>query len=360
MPNYPVHGYGFDKAAKWLMPAILKKGGLDEDKKDAYEKAIKSRADKGTLGSQYQRKQLPGGRQALQMTPQGLQAEQAFGRTGAEALYDRSGQMREQTQLDTQKKMDDLQEQGFQRNIKKWDGFSKHIEYVQKVSKADMPLDQKNQFIEYTNRMAENLLGIKDLNLHPLDDAATVKEKWDKAAITQMMKVVDGVGKQPTEKGVNRALIAIERAEKYTGNKFESLKQNLKSQMVDQRKKGTLEGQKAETFKTLTPEEKKQVLMKPPVEVKVGEIAEKEKAKERALLKTARFRATIQKDVRALNKDMWIRWTKEQRTDAIRAETDKRVRQTYSDAKYGEFNGRKGWYIQDQKGSWLLVSPWNE
>ena len=100
--------------------------------------------------------------------------------------------------------------------------------------------------------------------------------------------------------------------------------------------------------------------MKPSVEIKMEQISKQTETKEKAYLKTGRFRANVQKDVRALNKDMWSRWTKAQRTDAIRTETDKRVRQSYSKAKYGELNGRKGWYIKDMNGNDILIAPWNE
>ncbi len=122
----------------------------------------------------------------------------------------------------------------------------------------------------------------------------------------------------------------------------------------------TLTELKADVFKGLTPEQQKQTVMKPSVEIKMEQISKQTETKEKAYLKTGRFRANVQKDVRALNKDMWSRWTKAQRTDAIRTETDKRVRQSYSKAKYGELNGRKGWYIKDMNGNDILIAPWNE
>lgn len=125
----------------------------------------------------------------------------------------------------------------------------------------------------------------------------------------------------------------------------------------------TLTQLKAETYKGLTPEERKQVLTKPSVEIKIEGAVEKQRAlateKEKSYLKTARFRANVQKDVMSLNKDMWIRWTKVQKADAIKIETNKRIRQSYPSAQYGESNGKQGWYIKE-KDKWVLVSPWNE
>lgn len=203
---------------------------------------ISTRATQGALGSQYREGMSPERLSGLgviptagDMTPEAQGIQQQFGQQGTTSLYERNKQMQEQTRLDTQKKMEDLQDQTFNRNIKKWDSFNKHIEFVNKTAKGDMPLDQKTNIIKYTNQMAENLLGIKGLDLSVLDDSATIKEKWNSKVTEQMMGIVDGVGKNPTEKSVNRALVAIDRAENFTGLKFESVKQNLKSQMADQR-----------------------------------------------------------------------------------------------------------------------------
>ena len=133
-----------------------------------------------------------------------------------------------------------------------------------------------------------------------------------------------------------------------------------KQEEVRREKRPTLAEQKAKVFAGLSGAEKKEVVKKPNVEIKMEEVGRREQEKERALLKTGKFRGIVQKDVMALNKDLWVTMSKEQRLDAIRTESDKRVRQTYPNAQYGKIKNRKGWYIKGDKDEWILVSPWNE
>jgi len=119
-----------------------------------------------------------------------------------------------------------------------------------------------------------------------------------------------------------------------------------------------------EAFDTLlSDEEKKQVLMKPDIQITLDNKLKTQAAldlqKQNQYFKSPKFRADVQKDVKSLGGYKWDMMHPPQQADAIRKETDKRIKQTYPAAKYGDMGGTKGWYVEAE-GAWTLISPWNE
>lgn len=116
-------------------------------------------------------------------------------------------------------------------------------------------------------------------------------------------------------------------------------------------------------FESLSDDEKKESLLKPDFVISLGNKLKQEDAvalqKQNRYLKSPKFRSDVQKDVMALNKDDWGIWDKNQKADALRVETDKRIRQTYPDAQYGKLGSAEGWYTKIEN-KWVLISPWNE
>lgn len=89
-------------------------------------------------------------------------------------------------------------------------------------------------------------------------------------------------------------------------------------------------------------------------------IGEKQKQRDAALLKSPKFMATVQKDVKNLNGRRWKWASPVQKAEWAKVEADKRVRIIYPDAQYGEQDGQAGWYVKDESGNYVLEVPWSK
>ena len=346
MPRYPVHNYGMDKMAQWIMPAMHDKAEL--------ERTIKSKAATRAWG-------LAGDSAKSGVLDENTSA------MAESVLPGSSGTMQKiSDQAERKQKSEEVRNQ-----IAIKGQATKTVDGLLKLARKQAKLpggageEQAKQLYDQINKINESAFGSTYPKLSINDDPAIINSKLMVATSNELGKGIESLETDPSNtKLFGDMWNALNDAEVKFGTDGKALvaphRDRMKQIQTKQKESLSLSGQKGKVFSGMTPSEQKQTVMKPTVEVKVGSAVEKQKAlgkvKQEQYYKSPKFRTDVQKTVIQAKQKMWVRMTKGQKSDELRVEADKQVKQHYGeDLQFGQLGGKKGWY----RGKTLII-PWTD